>query len=231
MLTIALASRKGGAGKSTLAAHLSVLANKPDSPALLVDTDPQGSIGFWFSLRKADTPLVASCEARELASVLDAARREGIDWAFVDSPPNNSPAIAEVIRQADFTLIPMRPWAFDLAATAATVAMAKSHGGRFMVVLNAVPPRRGPLDTSTVIGARKALEALQAPVWAGALTARSAFAYALTAGLAVSEFDPGSLASYEVSQLWRYLDEEREHIQASRNAGYQANDTASRLGT
>jgi chromosome partitioning protein len=207
MRTIALASRKGGAGKSTLAAHLSVLANKPGSPSLLIDTDPQASIGFWYSLRKDETPLLASCEARELAGLLDAARREAISWCFIDSPPHNSPAIAEVIRLADLTLIPMRAGAFDLAASAATIELARNNGGKFMVVLNAVPPRRGPLDAGITTEARKALEALGAPVWEGAITARAAFSYALTAGLAVSEFDPGSLACYEVNQLWRYLNE------------------------
>jgi chromosome partitioning protein len=212
MLTIALASRKGGAGKSTLAAHLSVLANKPDTPSLLVDTDPQGSLLFWFSLRREDTPLAVSCQARELASILDAARHDGLKWVFVDSPPHNNPAIGEVIRCADLTIIPMRPGAFDLAATVATIEMAKSNGGRFVVVLNACPPRRGPLESGVVPEARKALAALGAVVWEGVITARSAFSYALTAGQAVSEFDPGSLASYEVSQLWRYLQDETRSI-------------------
>jgi chromosome partitioning protein len=208
MLTIALASRKGGAGKSTLAAHLSVLANKPDSPALLVDTDPQGSLGFWFSRRKDDTPLAVSCPAIELTSVLAAARKEPIGWCFVDTPPNNTAAIAEVIRNADLTIIPMRPAAFDLAASASTIELCKKNGGRFVVVLNAVPPRRGPLESGVVPEARKAIDALDAPIWEGAITARAAFSYALTEGLAVSEFDPGSLASYEVSKLWSYLQDE-----------------------
>src|SRR4051794_34748610 len=48
---IAIAARKGGVGKTTLAMHLSVLASEPDRPALLLDTDPQRSLAWWHRLR------------------------------------------------------------------------------------------------------------------------------------------------------------------------------------
>jgi chromosome partitioning protein len=45
MNVIVLASQKGGAGKTTLAAHLAVAAEAAgDGPAVLIDTDPQGSL-------------------------------------------------------------------------------------------------------------------------------------------------------------------------------------------
>jgi cellulose biosynthesis protein BcsQ len=54
MYVIVLASQKGGAGKTTLAAHLAVAAEAAgDGPAVLIDTDPQGSLSAWWNVRKA----------------------------------------------------------------------------------------------------------------------------------------------------------------------------------
>ena len=44
MHVLVLASQKGGAGKTTLAAHLGVAAEAAgDRPAVLIDTDPQAA--------------------------------------------------------------------------------------------------------------------------------------------------------------------------------------------
>ena len=47
MNVVAFASRKGGAGKSTLAAHLAVHVHRLARPCLLIDDDPQGSLTLW----------------------------------------------------------------------------------------------------------------------------------------------------------------------------------------
>jgi chromosome partitioning protein len=58
MHVIALASRKGGAGKTTLASHLAVQAEATGAgPVALVDTDPQGGLAGWWNARTADTPI------------------------------------------------------------------------------------------------------------------------------------------------------------------------------
>ena len=54
MHVIALASREGGAGKTTLASHLAVEAEKAGSgPIAVVDTDPQGGLAGWWNGRDA----------------------------------------------------------------------------------------------------------------------------------------------------------------------------------
>ena len=50
MKTIVIASQKGGAGKTTLAAHLAVTAEQEGAgPAVLIDTDPQGSLSVSYT--------------------------------------------------------------------------------------------------------------------------------------------------------------------------------------
>lgn len=52
MKTIAIVSRKGGVGKSTLTMNLAVAA----SDAVILDTDPQASCADWGD-RRQDAPL------------------------------------------------------------------------------------------------------------------------------------------------------------------------------
>ena len=57
MYVIAIASQKGGAGKSTFAVNLAALADRENAPALLIDTDAQGSlVGLAQGARRAHAP-------------------------------------------------------------------------------------------------------------------------------------------------------------------------------
>ena len=66
MLTLAVVSQKGGAGKTTLAINLAVASELVASPAV-VDLDPQASAAAWADSRKAETPVVVSAQAARLA--------------------------------------------------------------------------------------------------------------------------------------------------------------------
>ena len=56
MKTIIIASQKGGSGKTMLAAHLAVEAERAGDTAWLIDTDRQATLSLWHERRKADTP-------------------------------------------------------------------------------------------------------------------------------------------------------------------------------
>src|SRR3954467_212289 len=62
---IGLASRKGGAGKTTLAAHIAVEGyHKQVGPVAIMDFDPMGNLASWFNERKLDGPIYAAPDAR-----------------------------------------------------------------------------------------------------------------------------------------------------------------------
>ena len=201
MRTIALAAAKGGAGKSTLTVHLATLAEL-DGPALIVDIDPQGSSRFWFELRNRERPRLVQCSWRELAGTLADAKQAGIAWCLVDCPPHGEGrAIAEAMRLANLVLIPMRPAAFDLAATKDALELA-AKAKRLAVVINAAPPKRGIAEPSLVRETREALKAMGATMLEAVVSQRAAFAYALLHGLAVQEFEPEGKAALELRKLW-----------------------------
>jgi chromosome partitioning protein len=52
-IIITLAQQKGGAGKTTVAAHLAVAYALAGSSVAVLDVDPQGSLGEWFERREA----------------------------------------------------------------------------------------------------------------------------------------------------------------------------------
>ena len=57
MRVLALASQKGGSGKTTLSGHLAVQAQLAGAgPVCLIDIDPQGSLADWWNEREADMP-------------------------------------------------------------------------------------------------------------------------------------------------------------------------------
>lgn len=210
MYVIGIAAQKGGAGKSTLAAHLAIHADRDSSPALLVDTDPQGSLALWHKLRQAETPILAKTDVAGLPEVLQAARDHNVKWCIVDSAPHAASAIAAVMKAADLIIIPSRPATFDLGAIEPTLRQAEAMQSRSMVVLNAVPPRRSFGRTSVENEARAVLDSYGARVWDKVITHRIAYSSAIAGGMAVDELEPGGAASGEIAALWATVKHELE---------------------
>ena len=62
MRVLAMASQKGGSGKTTLSGHLAVQAQLSGAgPVCLIDIDPQGSLADWWNEREADMPAFTLC--------------------------------------------------------------------------------------------------------------------------------------------------------------------------
>lgn len=98
MKIIVLASQKGGAGKTTLAAHLAVAAEKAgDGPCVLIDTDPQASLAAWWNVRQDERPSFAPTTLKELPGKLEALASAGYAYAFIDTPPAITESICAVV--------------------------------------------------------------------------------------------------------------------------------------
>lgn len=199
MRTIAIISQKGGAGKTTLALHLAVAAERKGRSTAVIDLDPQASAAGWKDHREKEQPPVIAAPPARLGPLLDAARSAGADLAIIDTAPHAESASLTAARAADLILIPCRPAILDLRAIGATVEIARIAGKPAAVVLNAVPPR-GSL-------AKEAAEAVTAygvtlaPVH---FAHRAAFVHALTAGQTAQEYEPIGKAAEEVAGLYAW---------------------------
>jgi chromosome partitioning protein len=204
MNVIVVASRKGGAGKSTLTAHLAAHAHKATRPCLLIDADPQGSLTLWHGLRGTGEPVLKS-GLRGIESIVKA-NRDDYEWAFVDTPPTMSAAVTEAIRCATLVVIPARPTVFDLSAVKETIDLCRSVRKPYAVVINAAPTKRDDNESPIVTEAREGLAKLRVPVWGGQITQRSNYSISLKHGEGAKEFDAESAAAGEMTRLWTAIE-------------------------
>lgn len=196
MKTIVLASQKGGAGKTTLAAHLAVVAEQEGAgPAVLIDTDPQGSLSAWWNAREADAPALASASLADLPAKLQALASAGFKLAVIDTPPAITAAIRDVVRLADLVLIPTRPSPHDLRAVGSTVDIAQETGRPFaFAVTQAKPTARLTVQAVAALSAHGAV----AP---SIVHDRVDYAASMVDGRTVRETDPRGRSAEEMKQL------------------------------
>jgi chromosome partitioning protein len=137
MRTIALATPKGGPGKSTLAIGLAVAAMQLGERVSLLDTDRQGTIANWRGRRSLPEPGVEWVEDEyALQRSIRRLANKGCTLAIIDTPGTNDMSVAAALRAADLCLIPARPSVADIEATHPTLYMIRKLGKDFAFVLN-----------------------------------------------------------------------------------------------
>jgi len=215
MNVLVFASRKGGTGKSTLAAHLAAFAHKPSRPCLLIDEDPQGSLDLWNTLRGVNA-LPFKTVKRSISDVLKTAKRNDVEWVFIDTPPSMSVSVTDAIQNATLLVIPCRPGVFDINAIQETIEFARRVRTPYAVVINGAPPKRGDAQSPLVTAVRESLSRLDVPVWGGQITQRASYALALGEGEGASEFDAASHSADEIARLWLAIEKSVRAINAAR---------------
>ena len=197
---IVVACQKGGAGKTTIAAHLAVEAGRAgQGPAILVDTDPQGSLREWRSARNDDAPVLATANLADLAANPAELWSGKAAFAIIDTPPALTASIERVIAIADLVLIPARPSPHDLRAIGATVDMVRKAGKPFLFVMNGAATRAN--ITAEAVAALSE-HGRVAPV---ILHQRTEYAVSMIDGRTVMETAPNGRSAQEIADLWKYL--------------------------
>jgi chromosome partitioning protein len=200
MQVLALASQKGGSGKTTLAGHIAVEAERNGAgPVALIDTDPQGSLADWWNERRQETPLFAHTYISRIRADLEAMRGTGIKLVVFDTPPAITNTIETVIELTDLVIIPARPSPHDLRAAGATVEIVERCGKPLVFVVNAAT--KGARITSEAAIALSQ-HGTVAPV---TVHQRTDFAASMIDGRTVMDLDPASASAQEITQLWQYL--------------------------
>ena len=195
---VTIAQQKGGAGKTTLAAHLAVAWAGQKLRVAVIDIDPQASLAAWHALReerlgKGKTGLdFAAIAGWRVAAEIERRARDH-DIVLVDSPPHAATEARLVVRAANLLLVPVQPSPMDLWATRPTLDLARQEKTPVLLLLNRVPPRAKLADA--VIAK---LGAIGAAIAAARIGNRVALASALMEGRGITEAAPSGRAAEEV---------------------------------
>lgn len=199
MKIIVLASRKGGAGKTTLACNLACEAERVGAgPVAMVDADKMQGLAQWWDARKAEAPVLVRMggSARELADDL---ARQGYRLLIIDTPPAINPDVALLVDDADLVLVPVQPSPNDLRAVGSTVDMVHLARKPMVFIVNRTKPR-ARLTNETIVALSQ--HGTVAPVF---VADRTDYAAAQSDGRTAPELDPSSKAAQEMADLWRYV--------------------------
>lgn len=196
---ITIAQQKGGAGKTTVAAHLAVILSQRGKRVAAIDIDPQGSLTQWHKIREERfgegyTGMTFSSTSGWRVSNEIARLKKDHDFIIIDSPPHTEADAKTAIRAADLVLIPVQPSPTDLWATAATLKLAKADNIPVKVILNRVAPNskmaQAAIDT---LGGEDVLDNM--------LGNRVAFASALFEGRTANETNPSHPSAQEIKDI------------------------------
>jgi chromosome partitioning protein len=166
MDVITLASRKGGAGKSTLTAQLAAQAHALGKRVLVIDADPQGSLKLWHS-RRADEGIKLVTPERGLERALAFAMIEGFRHRVhrhradhvgggAGGDPRRDPGPDSRRGRASSISMPCRRPSRPRTSAASPYA----------VVINAAPVQRDDKEPRWS-RSRAPISTAQIPVWAG----------------------------------------------------------------
>jgi chromosome partitioning protein len=196
---IAIAQRKGGAGKSTVAANLATALAEAGHRVGLLDIDPQRSLARWDQQRgvskKAHTLHFEAPTGWRLSATLERLKREQ-DFVLLDTAPHDDTDAKLAIRGADLVLVPLQPSAADLWSMEATLDLAKQEKRPFRLLLN-----RAPASGKLRDDIEGQIRGRNLPMLDAVLGNRTAYAQAFMAGLGVVEAAPRGPAAAEVRNL------------------------------
>jgi chromosome partitioning protein len=202
---LVIASRKGGAGKTTLASHLAVEAERRgDGPVAAIDADPMAGLVGWFDARKAETPFCveqASLSSRGLRGTLDGLQAAGVQLVIVDTAPSASNDVGKLVAAADLVLVPVIPSPNDFRAIGETLDLVDEAGKPILfVVNNAAANAKLTNQALTLLSQHGTVAAIgDQPV---IIRTRTDFRSSMTDGRTVGEIKASSKSAEEIANLW-----------------------------
>ncbi len=198
---LTVAQQKGGAGKTTVTAHLAVAFTAAKKSVAVVDIDPQQSLAMWYRLREERLGdagaglLVSAVKGWRSRSEVEKLAREH-DIVLIDSPPHAETEAKIAVRSANLVIVPVQPSPMDVWATKPTLELAQKEKVPALLVLNRVPPRANLTDEMLA-----EIKTYGAKIAKTRIGNRVAFASALAEGRAVGEFQPRGQAAAEIRAL------------------------------
>jgi len=203
MAIIAIAGRKGGVGKSTIAGNLAAEFGAMKRSVRVLDADPQHSLVAWAE--QGDGMLARMVEKVEHGTDLRARVRQAAkdaDIVLIDTPPGAPEVAYEAAMTADLMLLPCGPSPLDLFALKEALSLSlkaraerRSKKPRIRFV-----PSKVLMSTNLGRGLAASLKDMGKKVLPP-IGQRIIIAEAVASGLTVAEFAPNSPAHEEFREL------------------------------
>jgi len=201
MRVVVTASRKGGAGKTTISGHIAVEAERQGAgPVAIIDMDPMGSLAAWWNERQANTPVCADVGDDGLAGALDKLKAAGVSMVVIDTPPFATTEVAAIVSAATLVVVPVVPSPHDLRAIGETIDVVEGQGKPMVFVVNNASTN-GKLTLQAVTALSQ--HGTVAPI---IIHARQDYRSAMIKGRTAGEAFPKSRSATEISELWAYLE-------------------------
>lgn len=201
MTTIAIATHKGGSGKSTIAVNLATELQARGLRVLVVDADEQATAISWAGVAADagwDVPAVIGLGDNLRRQLPELAR--GYDFVVIDCPGRGGRRQASAILAADLVLLPCTPSVADSWILGDTIEVVEEARSLRPELLAAIVLNRADRTTLTA-QARTSLADTSLPLLKAALGDRVAYRQAMAAGQGVTEYARASIAADEVRAL------------------------------
>lgn len=199
-MIIAVASGKGGTGKSTITLNLAGVLVSRSQRVYVVDADPQGSIARWSKTSKQEEPSIIVNSTPSLEKKTRK-RIDRYDLVLFDCPPTFRKRMKTILNVADRLIIPVTPGMVDFWSTQMLIDMYLE-----------IKEKRPKLDARLLISRidrrtragrefRATLERLNIPIFLTEVTQRSIYCDTWSEGLTVDRLQPNGAAAREIGSL------------------------------
>lgn len=207
-LIIAVASTKGGVGKTTTAIHLATMFAK-EGPTLMIDGDPQASAAKWATWRRETTyrpsPVTAQLTGK---AILEEGKHlaSGHNHTVIDVGGRDSTGLRSALLLANLAVIPIGASNLDAAAMTDLLEvadLAKTYNPS--LVMHVLLTRVDPRTKDAADMERFLLNDLQLPVLNAKVCERVAFRRSIGDGAIVQEIGTDLNAIREIEAVFREI--------------------------
>ncbi|CAK0749945.1 ParA family protein [Azospirillaceae bacterium] len=185
MPILAIATSKGGAGKTTLAACLADYWVRMDQKVVCIDTDPNRNLDDWIK----NSQICSTSIVVEEEGLLDAVEKsvDAVDWVIIDVAGSLARGLLYAVSAADVVLMPCRCDRKDVIEACRTQEIIQSAGKMMRrtiahaAVLTQVN-RRADVTSHTI----QQLKIMEIPVLSATVPIRTAYQKASYTGTPLS---------------------------------------------